>query len=57
MTASHTLRRPAELVEARLAPREWLAELERVAERYAVAITPAMAALIDAAIAGVMATA
>jgi lysine 2,3-aminomutase len=49
MTSSHTLRRPAELVEAGLAPLERLAELERVAERYAVAITPAMATLIDAA--------
>jgi lysine 2,3-aminomutase len=49
MTSSHTLRRPAELVEAGLAPLERLAELERVADRYAVAITPAMATLIDAA--------
>jgi lysine 2,3-aminomutase len=42
-----TLRRPAELVEAGLVPPEQLAELERVAARYAIAITPAMAALID----------
>src|SRR5947209_2839975 len=49
MRSSHTLRRPAELVEAGLAPSEHLVALERVAERYAVAITPAMAALIDAA--------
>jgi lysine 2,3-aminomutase len=46
--SSRTLRRPAELVEAGLAAPEHLADLERVAERYAVAITPAMAALIDA---------
>jgi lysine 2,3-aminomutase len=49
MTSSRTLRRPAELVEAGLAPRDRLAEIERVAERYAVALTPAMAALIGAA--------
>ena len=49
MTSSHTRRRPAELVAAGLAPPERLADLERVAERYAVAITPAMAALIHAA--------
>jgi lysine 2,3-aminomutase len=47
--SSHTLRRPTELVGAGLAPRQRLAELERVSARYAVAITPAMAALIDAA--------
>jgi lysine 2,3-aminomutase len=47
--SSHTLRRPAELVDAGLAPSEQFAALERVAARYAVAITPAMAALIDAA--------
>jgi lysine 2,3-aminomutase len=47
MTSSRTLRRPAELVEAGLAAAERLADLERVAERYAVAITPAMTALID----------
>jgi lysine 2,3-aminomutase len=43
------MRRPVELVEAGLAPRERLADLERVAQRYAVAITPAMTALIDVA--------
>lgn len=47
--SARTLRRPAELVEAGLAPPERLADLERVAKHYAVAITPAMAALIDAA--------
>jgi len=49
MTSTHTLRRPAELADAGLAPSEHIATLERVAERYAVAITPAMAALIDLA--------
>jgi lysine 2,3-aminomutase len=50
MTSSaHTLRRPADLVEAGFAAPERLVELERVAARYAVAITPAMAALIDPA--------
>jgi lysine 2,3-aminomutase len=42
-----TLRRPEELVAAGLIPPERLAEIERVAARYAIAITPAMAALID----------
>ena len=46
MTA-RTLRRPAELVEVGLAPPERLPELEAVAERYAVAITPTLAGLID----------
>jgi lysine 2,3-aminomutase len=44
-----TLREPADLVEAGLVARERLPELERVAARYAVAITPAMAELIDPA--------
>jgi lysine 2,3-aminomutase len=44
-----TLRTPADLVAAGLAAPERLAELEEVAARYAVAITPAMAALIDPA--------
>src|SRR5580704_18023482 len=48
MTSSaHTLRRPADLVDAGLAAPDRLADLERVAARYAVAITPAMAALAD----------
>jgi lysine 2,3-aminomutase len=42
-----TLRTPAELVAAGLAPASSLAELEQVASRYAVAITPDVAALID----------
>jgi len=41
------LRTPAALVDAGLAPPERLAELERVAARYAVAITPALADLMD----------
>jgi lysine 2,3-aminomutase len=48
-TSSQTLRRPGDLVEAGLAAPQRLADLERVAARYAVAITPAMAALIDPA--------
>ena len=42
-----TLRQPAELVARRLAPAAALAELEQVAARYAVAVTPEVAALID----------
>ena len=42
-----TLRQPAELVERGLAPAAELAELEQVAARYAVAVTPDIAALID----------
>jgi lysine 2,3-aminomutase len=48
MSSSRSLRRPADLVEAGLASSERLADLERVAARYAIAITPGMAALIDA---------
>jgi lysine 2,3-aminomutase len=44
---ARTLREPAELVAEGLAPAEALPALERVAARYAVAITPALAALID----------
>jgi len=44
-----TLRTPADLVAAGLAGPDRLAALEDVAARYAVAITPAMAALIDPA--------
>jgi lysine 2,3-aminomutase len=47
MTVTRSLRTPAELVTAQLAPRGRLAALEQVAARYAVAITPAMADLID----------
>jgi lysine 2,3-aminomutase len=41
------LRHPDELVEAGLVPPERLGELEQVAARYAVAITPIMADLVD----------
>jgi lysine 2,3-aminomutase len=44
-----TLRDSAALAGAGLVPGERLAELERVAARYAVAVTPASAALIDPA--------
>ncbi len=44
-----TLRRPDELAEAGLIPPGRLAALKPVAARYAVAITPAMAELIDPA--------
>ena len=42
-----TLRQPRELVDAGLAPASALADLEQVAARYAVAVTPELAALID----------
>ena len=42
-----TLRQPAELVERGLAEAGDLADLERVAARYAVAVTPDIAGLID----------
>ncbi len=44
-----TLRTPRALCDAGLIPPKALPELERVAARYAVAITPAMAELIDPA--------
>jgi lysine 2,3-aminomutase len=43
-----TLRQPAELVAHGLAPSARLTDLENVAARYAVAVTPDIAALIDA---------
>ena len=43
---SQRLTTPADLVEARLAPPERLAELEAVAERYAIGLTPTLAELI-----------
>ena len=49
MDSRMTLRTPAELAGAGLIAPERIAELERVAARYAVAITPEMAALIDPA--------
>lgn len=44
---ARTLREPVELVAEGLAPAAALPALERVAARYAVAITPALAELID----------
>jgi lysine 2,3-aminomutase len=44
---TRTLRSIADLIDAGLAPRAQRAALERVAARYAVALTPAMAELID----------
>jgi lysine 2,3-aminomutase len=42
-----TLRQPAELIERGLAQAADLADLERVAARYAIAVTPEIAGLID----------
>ena len=42
-----TLRQPAELIARGLAPAADLADLEQVAARYAIAVTPDIAALID----------
>src|ERR1700726_2471694 len=47
LKAVMTLREPAELVAQGLAPAADLAALEKVAARYAVAVTPDIAALID----------
>jgi lysine 2,3-aminomutase len=47
VNATRPIRTAAELAEAGLVPPERVAAIESVAERYAVAITPAMAALID----------
>ena len=47
MTAAKILHTPSDLVDAGLARRDRLAALEKVAARYAVAITPALARLID----------
>jgi len=49
MQTARRLRRPADLVARGLAPRESLAELERVAAQYAVSLTPEIEALIDPA--------
>ena len=49
MSAARTLRSPAALTDAGLVAPDRLPALERVAAQYAVAITPAMADLIDAA--------
>ena len=45
--ARKTLRTPGQLAEAGLVAREAVANVERVAERYAVAITPEMVSLIE----------
>ena len=47
MSAARTLRTAADIVDAGIGRPERLAELERVAARYAVAISPAMAELVD----------
>jgi lysine 2,3-aminomutase len=47
VNASRPIRSAAELIEAGLVPSERVGDIERVAERYAFAVTPAMAALID----------
>lgn len=49
MTSRSALRTPASLADAGLLPPERLAEIERVAARYAVAVTPEMVELIDPA--------
>ena len=49
MTANAALRSPKALADAGLIAPERLSSLDRVAARYAVAITPAMVELIDAA--------
>jgi lysine 2,3-aminomutase len=48
MPATKTLRSPKALADAGLIPAARVAVLERVAAQYAVAITPAMTALIEA---------
>ncbi len=47
--ARETLRRPDDLIAAGLAPRDRLGELEQVAARYALALTPDVVDLIDPA--------
>ena len=47
MAAAPTLRRVGDLIDAGLAPLGKRGDLERVAERYAMAITPEMVGLID----------
>jgi len=47
MNIANTLRRPEELTDFGFIPPDRLAGVERVAAQYAVAITPAMAELID----------
>jgi lysine 2,3-aminomutase len=47
LNAIRPIRTPTELTDAGLVAPDHLAGIERVAERYAIAISPAMAALID----------
>src|SRR6202022_1186279 len=47
LKSAATLREPAELVAQGLAPAAGLSDLEKVAARYAVGVTPDIAALID----------
>jgi lysine 2,3-aminomutase len=47
MSLDDPVRTPADLIAAGLAPAERLAELERIAARYAITLTPAVADLID----------
>jgi len=49
MTAARTLRTPSDLVDTHFAKPDRIGALEKVAARYAVAITPALADLIDPA--------
>src|SRR6266566_3948333 len=48
LKSAATLREPAELVAGGFAPAADLGDLEKVAARYAIAVTPDIAALIDA---------
>jgi lysine 2,3-aminomutase len=49
MAEAHTLHTPADLIAAGLAPASLRPALDRVADKYAVAVTPAMRLLIGAA--------
>ena len=49
MTAPRALKTPQDLADAGLLPAEQLAEAQAVAARYAIAVTPAIAGLIDPA--------
>ncbi|RWX74485.1 lysine-2,3-aminomutase-like protein [Neorhizobium lilium] len=47
MTAARTLKTPQDLADAGLLDRDRLAEIQTVADRYAIAVTPAIAGLIN----------
>lgn len=47
LTAARSLKTPDDLVSAGLGPAEKLEDMRAVAERYAIAVTPAMISLID----------